>query len=273
MTIRTLSDIPFDDILACFLSAFKGYFVKMPTDRYYYEKRWKAAKVNFNYSYGMFDGDQLVGFLIHAIDKRAEVLTAFNTGTGVIPAYRGKRVVKSLYHHALYDLRQKRVKKSTLEVITENHVAIRAYESVGFTVCKKYECYAGHINVDDIGQFEVEEIALKDICWQSLPNQQYYSWDFQKETVSRGNYTFFQVLYKQRAESFFIINRENQYVAQFDLLHPNDGAWLRLFSAVKRMSSTIKIINLDSRLTEKRNTLQQVGLEHLIDQYEMELTL
>ena len=132
MTVKNLSDISIDELLDSFLSAFENYFVKMPSDRNYYVERWKAAKVDFNFSYGMMDKGKIIGFIIHAIDKRAGILTAFNTGTGVIPAYRGKRIVKSIYEYALEDLWQNGIEKSTFEVITKNNVAIRSYESVGF---------------------------------------------------------------------------------------------------------------------------------------------
>ena len=104
MIITHLGHTDFNVIMECFLSSFEGYFVKMPTDYNYYKQRWKAAGVNFELSYGMFDDDKLVGFIIHAIDERGGALTAFNTGTGVIPDYRGKRIVKSIYNYAIPEL-------------------------------------------------------------------------------------------------------------------------------------------------------------------------
>ncbi len=81
LTVKDLRNIDFDELMDCFLIAFENYFVKMPTDRNYYKERWRIAKVNFKLSYGMFDGEKLVGFIINAIDKRNGDLTAFNTGT------------------------------------------------------------------------------------------------------------------------------------------------------------------------------------------------
>lgn len=234
MTIKNLKNTSFDELLDCFLLAFENYYVQMPADRAYYKKRWKAAKVDFKLSYGMFDKGRLVGFIIHAVDKRAGILTAFNTGTGVIPAYRGKRIVKLIYEYALKDLRQNGIEKSTLEVITKNNIAVRAYESVGFKICKKYKCYAGNIKIENGGQFELKEIALKNVDWEKLPNQQFYSWDFQKETILKGNYRFFQVLNNKEPESFFIINPERQSLAQFDLLNTQNKGWKGCFQRLNK---------------------------------------
>ena len=271
MTVNNLSKGSFGEILDCFLLAFEDYYFKMPSNRYYYKKRWKAAKVDFNFSYGMFDEGKLVGFIIHAIDKRAGMLTAFNTGTGVIPEYRGKRIVKSIYEYALRDLSQNGIEKSILEVITKNDKAIRSYESVGFKICKKYKCYTGNIEIETFNQFELREIAFENVDWEKLPNQQFYSWDFQKETILEGNYTFFEVLNNQEPESFFIINPENQYLAQFDLLNAENKGWQRLFAAIQQVSSKIRIINVDERLQNKLDNIRLIGLENSIDQYEMEL--
>ncbi|MEP0133402.1 MAG: GNAT family N-acetyltransferase [Eudoraea sp.] len=273
MIVNNLSKISVNELIDCFLKAFEGYYVKMPSERNYYKERWKAAKVDLNFSYGMFDKGKLVGFIIHAIDKRFGILTAFNTGTGVLPEYRGKGIVNSIYEYALKDLWTEGVEKSTLEVIRKNEKAIRCYEKVGFIVSKKYKCYTGDIKVKCSDKLDLKEIALKDIDWGKLPNQQYYSWDFQKETLLEGNYTFVQVFNKGEIESFFIINRINGYLAQFDILNTENRGWNRLFSAIKEFSDKIKVINVDERLTDKLNYLILIGLKNSIDQFEMELEI
>lgn len=272
MEVKNLSNIPFEDIMACFLAAFEGYFVQMPTEKAYYQRRWKAAKVDFDQSYGMFDKGRLVGFIINAIDKRNGILTAFNTGTGVIPEYRGKRIVKSIYAHAIGELRQQGVEKSTLEVITKNDIAIRSYKSIGFSIYKHYKCFKGSI-VSSAVHPELREIAIEKTDWSGLPNQHRYSWDNQKESIKRGTYRFFQVLHKKKPESFFVINNDGDYLAQFDLLNDDDNGWERLFSGISQISDTIKINNVDGRLEKKLNYLGKIGLENTVDQYEMELNL
>lgn len=41
----------------------------------------------------------------------------------------------------------------------------------------------------------------------------------------------------------------------------------------KQTSGNIKIINVDERLKDKLNYINSIGLEHLVDQYEMELII
>lgn len=273
MTVKNLSSISFDEILDSFLLAFENYFVKMPSNRNYYKERWKAAKVNFNLSYGMFHKEKLVGFIIHAIDKRNGVLTAFNTGTGVIPKYRGQKIVRSIYAYALNDLKKNEIRNSSLEVITKNEIAIRSYQSVGFEIYKTYKCFSGTIELENNNQFELIETDQEKIDWKHLPNQEFYSWDNQKESIINGKYKFFQVLHNRIPESYFIINRESGYLAQFDLLNSEKNGWERLFTAIKQITDIIKINNVDVELEKKIHWLNKVGLENSVDQYEMKLKL
>lgn len=273
MEIKNLSSTPFETIVDCFLKAFDGYFVPFPQDQAYYRQRWKAARVDFACSYGMFDGEALIGFIIHAIDKRQKRLVAYNTGTGVIPTHRGKGITKALYGHALSDLRKKGIERCSLEVISENHVAVHLYEQIGFTVCKHYYCFKGNIRTVIDPQVELIQVPLTDVQWDRLPHQQTYSWDNQKESLLGGEYTFYYLKYKGQSESYFILNSGLNYLAQFDLLVEDSNAWERLFSGMRSKTDLVKINNIDSRLTPKLEAVKQAGLQNTVNQFEMELEL
>lgn len=273
MRVEKLSSITFEELLDCFLKAFENYYVQMPTDKHYYQERWKAAKVDYNFSYGMFDNGKLVGFIIHAIDKRNGILTAFNTGTGVLPDYRGKRIVHAIYKHAFSDLKQHGIRSIKLEVITKNTRAVRAYEGIGFEICKTFKCFNGKLQLQNNEAVQLKEINSHEVKWEALPNQEYYSWDNQKESLLNGDYKYFKVFNdKHDVDSFFIIKPESGYLAQIEVLNTeNTDSWTRLFSAINQISTTIKINNVDARLVDKIYQLRAVGLDNKIDQYEMVL--
>ncbi|KXX66627.1 GNAT family N-acetyltransferase [Flammeovirga sp. SJP92] len=273
MKVDNLSKVSFGEIIDCFLKAFENYYVKMPTDQEYYRQRWKAAKVDFNLSYGMFDDEKLVGFIIHAVDKRLGLQTAFNTATGVIPAYRGKRIVQSIYDFALRDLRKNGIEKSVLEVITDNERAVRAYQKVGFKICKDYRCYSGKINSNSDSTIEMQKITMEEYHWDQLPNQQFYSWDFQKETILEGHYTLYEVIWEGKSESYFAIDIKKKYLGQFDVFSQDQKAWERLFNAIGKVVDEVKIINVDHRLEDKLNYISFLKLNNIVNQFEMELML
>ena len=225
MKVRHLGYTNFDMIMECFLSAFENYFVQMPTDHNYYKERWKAAGVHYDLSYGMFDGNRLVGFIIHAIDKRQGHLTAYNSGTGVIPEYRGQRIVKSIYKYAIPELKKNGITKGQLEVITKNEKAIKSYQGIGFEICKHYKCYKGTFSTESNQDFVLKKVSYEDVDWDAVPNQDLYSWDNQKESVAKGNYDYYQVYVDDELQSYFIMNSESGYVAQFEVLDNSDLGW------------------------------------------------
>ncbi|MGB1032892.1 MAG: GNAT family N-acetyltransferase [Flavobacteriales bacterium] len=243
MTVKNLTQVSFDQILECFLRAFDNYFVPMPQNKTYYQERWKAAKVDFSLSYGMFDNEELIGFIIHAVDTRNGKLTAYNTGTGVLPKHRRKGIVNKMYRYALSNLMSNGVEISTLEVISENHAAIKAYQGIGFNKRRKYLCFKGSIEKSKTEPFEIEQLELDQVEWAHLPYQESYSWDNQKESILGGQFSFYQVMKDKERESFFIINSENGYLTQFDTMVPGTATWERLFSAIWTISNTIRINN------------------------------
>lgn len=273
MTVQNLGTTPFEQLLDCFLAAFEDYYVPMPKEASYYKDRWKAALVDYHCSYGMFDNGKLVGFIVHGIDTRNGWKTAFNTGTGVRPEYRGQKIVKKIYQKALDELRSKGIQKCTLEVITDNTKAVKAYESVGFKATRVLKCYSGRLKDLSAHKLEIEEIDFNRMKVAELPGQAHYSWDFQAPSLQKASYHYFNVLKKGERVAYFVIEMKRGTIAQFEILSQYPEAWEDLFAAIRVVSENVRIINLDASLKEKMAYIETLGLDNSLDQYEMELLL
>ncbi len=273
LLVRKLENIEFDIIIDCFLKSFANYFVDIPTDKNYYKERWKMAKVNYGLSYGMFDGEELVGFIINAIDEREGIKIAYNTGTGVLPEYRGKRIVKSIYDYAIPDLKKNGVLKCSLEVIIENTKAVKIYKSIGFGICKTFNCFSGIIKPNRNEKVAIRSVSYNEFDWNDLPNQDLYSWDFHSRVIKNGDYRYYQIYKENLVESYFVINPKNGYLAQFEVLIESQGCWNRLFSGIRDVSNSVKIINVDHRLNKKIAYINSIGFLNTVNQYEMEMSL
>ena len=273
MIVKKLENIEFDIIVDCFLKSFENYYVKVPTDKNYYKNRWENAKVDYALSYGMFDREKLVGFIINAINTQNGKKIAFNTGTGVLPEYRGKRIIKAIYEFALPDLKINGVSKCSLEVIIDNTKAIKSYQSIGFDICKTFNCFSGEIKLNSNEKIALNRVDHNTFDWEKLPNQDLYSWDFKPEVIKNAGYEYYQVIKDNLAESFFVVNPKNEYLAQFEILKESDGCLNRLFQGIREVSSCIKIINVDTRLNKKINFINSIGLMNTVNQYEMEMKI
>jgi len=271
--IKNLNSISIDKIVECFLLSFSDYFVKMPTEIYYYEKRWKAARVNYELSYGMFDNEKLVAFIINGIDSQNGELVAFNTGTGVLKEYRGQKIIHQIYTHAFPEFFKSGISMCRLEVITENHRAIKVYSDIGFKKTRTLKCFKGEII--NSGNTSIKKITFENIKWDKIPNQDSYSWDNCKEALQAGrdNYKFYEAYESNELIGFFAINSEIGYLAQFEIINDTETNWTKLFWGIAQVSTNIKINNIEERLVTKISALKKFGLENYIDQFEMDMRI
>jgi ribosomal protein S18 acetylase RimI-like enzyme len=268
MEIKNLGNTPFKIIINCFNESFKNYSVTLPTESDFWQSRWQLAKVDYRLSYGMFDKNKLVGFIINAIDYRNGFKIAYNTGTGVLPEYRGQRIVKQIYDYALKNLKENGITKCSLEVIKDNLIAIKSYKSIGFKICKNYKSFQGKINISD-KKIITTKIDFDQLNWKYLSNQHLYSWDFHYKTIKNGSYDYYLIA----NEYYFVFNPLNNYLAQFGSIKNNDIDLTVLFQGIKSVSETIKINNVDESQSKLIDFLYKIELQNTVDQFEMELII
>ena len=277
MEIISLKDTPFDTILQCFFDAFADYFVdvRMPED--FWRQRWRADRVDLQYSYGVFDGDYLVAFILNGIGNRDGKKLAFNAGTGVIPAYRGRRLVKTMYETFLPELKSIGIEACALEVITENTRAIKAYQSAGMAITRHYICYNG--------SFEIPKIIQTDVDFKKTPYPDWEKYrDFRQEPLSWGNsrgavelynsFDAFEMWDQNEMTGYFLIDPQKKLLAQFEVRNNNWENWGNaLFQKIGKLTPLIKINNLNNKNQAKIRFLKQIKLPIVIEQFEMEMTI
>lgn len=270
--MKNLKGVPLETIVDCLVVAFEGYFVQMPSDVAYWRNRFKGARVDWELSFGVFQEKDLVGFIINGVDELNGELTAFNTGTGVIPAYRGQRLVDKMYDYAMPYFKKKGVTKCALEVIQANARAIKVYERIGFDIKRNLKCYKGTLNTVNSGT-QIKEINFQEVVNKGLPKHEYYSWDFTNQAMlqSKEVYKTYEVMDTQKQSiGYFIINPLTGFIAQLESASTN---MLALLSGVQQVSTSVRINNVDDRRTTLIENLVNCGLENTIDQYEMELLI
>lgn len=276
MEIRTLRKTSPVQLVEAILAAFEGYFVPMPADVDYWMMRFKGARVDPDFSFGVFDNEELVAFIIHGIDFHNGIKTAFNTGTGVIPAYRNRQLVSKLYEHALPLLRENGVGKCMLEVITANEKAIRVYEKNGFRSLRKLHCFRGTL-IAEPEKVQLHKINMQSVFENNQSFRNWYSWDHSNEALQHMGSIYETYAVSRTGETpvgYFIINPQSGYLAQFEITTPeNDADYDLLLGGIALLKSNVRTNNLDAARTGHYNALLRNGLENHIDQFEMERLL
>ncbi len=276
MKIQSLKDTPFEVILQCFFDAFADYFVDVRMPAAFWQNRWKADRVDFNHSYGIFDNSKLIGFILNGIGYRDGKKMAFNAGTGVIPEYRGQRLVKKMYENFLPDLKNIGVESCALEVITENEKAIKAYQSVGMQITRHYICFNGPFQIGDFSQ-KVTVKKVETPSWDNYADLQRegYSWGNSRASVELyDSFDAYEMWSEGQLSGYFLIDPKKSTLAQFEVINNDWETWgMSLFHKVGEICSTIKINNQDNKNQARIRFLKQINLPVTIEQFEMEMVV
>ncbi|MFD2516552.1 GNAT family N-acetyltransferase [Salinimicrobium flavum] len=272
MKIKSLEELPLETLMECFLISFQNYFVSLPQSTEYWKDRFATARVDWTLSFGMFDGDLLVGFIINGIDEHNGVLTAYNTGTGVLPEHRGKQIIEKLYAHAIPLFKNKGIVKCLLEVIVENERAKKVYEKIGFKVTRTLRSFKGTLDADAGNEYEVEGVSYRKVLDLELYDPKFYSWDNSAEAVKKA---------EENTESHLLIDGENEPSGYFTIdnaqnilqMESTDKHYAGLLDAISEVATTVQIKNIPAERTELIEALLARGFENTVNQYEMELWL
>lgn len=282
MIIKDLTTVSLNVITKTFNEAFADYSIQFTATEEYLQNRWEEAGVNCNLSFGAFSDNNLVGFIIHGVDQWNGRKTAFNLGTGVIPDYRGNRLVKKLYDYAVPILKNHGIEQCLLEVIQENEKAIKAYRSVGFKEERELIGFTYNLgtNYDDVGldkqiQLKIDSDII-NIDWDIVQTFWDFepSWEHSISTVMRSaeNYQFAGMYKEELLIGYAIFNPKTGYIPQFVISKNERGrGYARyLFQKLTTFSKKLVVLNVDKGSEQTLHFLTAFGFEEFVKQYEME---
>ncbi|WP_027003635.1 GNAT family N-acetyltransferase [Hugenholtzia roseola] len=102
------------------------------------QQRWQRIGAVYPASFGAFEKEKLVGFLISAAGEWRGKNAIYNGGMGILKSYRNRGIATQLYAH----LEEKvAAQVLLLEVLVENKAAQAFYERMGFAVLRQVACY------------------------------------------------------------------------------------------------------------------------------------
>lgn len=278
MKISSLTSTSTDTILHCFNEAFSDYVVPFRLTSEQLEAKMKAERVNLDYSVGTFDGDRLVGFILHGVKDANGVRSIYNGGTGVIPSARRAGLTVQMYDHILPILRPAGIHEMILEVIAGNAPAIKSYERIGYKTVRMLDCYKGDISVSathpqveirHIHQFSDSLTAIGKIqpTWQ---NSAEAIEDATSDVIILGAYL------NDGLCGYCACNVKTNRILQIAVSKSDRrqkiGSTL-LHHIAAQYSPTVTIINVDARYDSVAEFLAQSGFVRFLQQHEMRMRL
>ncbi|WP_439881451.1 GNAT family N-acetyltransferase [Pontibacter sp. MBLB2868] len=141
LRLTTLKEQDMPVLRQTFLEAFADYLVPIKLSAEQFAVKRKREGVEPAFCVVAFDGPKMVGFIITGLGEWKGKPTAYNAGTGVIPAYRNQKLTQKLYDYLIQKLKECSIEQCLLEVIQENTPALKSYQHVGLAITRSLDCF------------------------------------------------------------------------------------------------------------------------------------
>lgn len=266
MHIRNLEHSSFKEIYQCFTDAFANYVIPLQFDEAMTRERWNLADVDYRLSYGAFDGDHLVGFILN-IKINDEL---FNFGTGVIATHRGQRIVEKLYQKIT---EEQNFKIYSLEVIKQNSKALRIYQALGFTIKRDLISLQGTININNQVKkgFKYKVLPLNTTQEQETLRLYQPSIENSMEILMRHreNYELHELRVDQKLLAYVVYQPKLGSIKEIGALHPIDENLDQLMLEMKMNGEKLRVMNIDATASELISYFCDRDVNIFVSQYEM----
>lgn len=279
ITVQPLACVDMQALRSCFNASFSNYYKPVQFSREQFSDKVITEAIDLKLSFGVFNADELVGFILNGIDGTGNQKIAYNTANGILPEYRGYELSYLLYKNSIEQLKQAGITKILLEVIEQNIPAIKIYQSFGFITTRKLNSYKGVPVLNELQPIEIETLPTPD--WELIQKNCEWkpSWQFSTNSIKRAqsNYTQQVAFSNNKPVAYCISNFDTGTVAHFGCcaLDCKEIFLASLFSQVRAGSTNqhISVINVDSNALYANTFLLSIGMSRSFTSCEMELAL
>jgi len=279
ITVQSLACVDVQTLRSCFNAAFKNYYTPIQLTREQFADKIITEAIDLKLSFGIFDGDELVGFILNGIDIAGNQKVTYNAGSGILPEYRGYKLSYLLYEHSIKQLKEAGVTKIILEVIEQNIPAIKIYQHFGFVVTRKLNSYMGKPVLREQLPVEIETLASPD--WELIRKNCEWkpSWQYSTNCIKRAqsNYTLQVASSNKLPVAYCISNFSTGTIAHFGCseIDAKEKYLSALFKQVNGLNNNqyTSVINVDTNALYANTFLLSIGLSRYFTSCEMELVL
>ena len=271
---RFLSSADSTTLFECFLEAFSDYQVDMRVSREEFEQRLVRDGVRLDLSAGAFDGSQMVGFYMNALGAWAHKKTAYDAGTGVIPAYRRQGVAEELFAFMVPRLKEIGVEQYLLEVLTSNESAVALYRKLGFAKTRRLAVFRRSEPTKAVADSSIRTVERPDwelfrSFWDSDP-----SWQNSIDAVERvaTERVVLCAYIDEKCVGYGVAFKPWASLMQLAVAreHRRKGIGTRILAALQgEVTESLKVSNIDEGMRGTLAFYEASGFKMVLEQFEM----
>lgn len=279
-TFRSLHKGDIEEMHQTFVGAFSDYQLpfQLSYDQFV-QKFILKLSIDFSLSVGAFYDKKLIGFIFTSVGPYQNKRTAYNGGTGVLPAHRGKGLTQQMYEYLLPLFKKNEIEGTVLEVLVENKQAIRSYNSCGFEISTTYHCFQNNkphflmgpiaADISIVPEVEADWALFKtfhDVTLHFLDSTPILknNLKFEHLVVAKiGNQVVGYIIFQPQ------VSRISQLAVDKRFRKKGIGKQLLMYALKATFSNSLSIVNVDYQQIKLINILKHLGFEHTVDQYEM----
>ena len=273
--MRRLTSDDFHELYRTFKSAFSSHSVKIqPSEEEFSRRIYKKIHIDHSISAGYFDGDIMVGFILHASNIYEGIPTAYNGGTGVLPGFRNQRIAEQLYEFLLPEIRAKFLARILLEVVEVNEYAIKLYEKIGFNFKRRFLCYRQTIPLKLKNPLPIREgkMGLVDFDFMDFES----SFLDSQQHLKLGNERVLIAEIEGKKRGYIIFQPHVGRISQLAVSRLYRGRAIGkslIYAAQQQADKTLTIMNIPEDQDGFDQFLKSSGFQNQINQFEMELII
>ncbi len=175
-TYKNLVNVPMPKIVEAFNLAFADYAMEINFDEKYLTYLFKISAVDYEFSYGAFYEDELVGFIINAHSMYNCNNSVFDIATAILPQHRGKGVFSELFKQVEKQLLSRGITHYYLQVLQQNNDAITKYNKKGFEFERDFI----------VLKYKAEQAQKLVFKIENIKEFEYAHFDYTKEKKCKG---------------------------------------------------------------------------------------
>lgn len=283
MNIRSLTDVPSDELFSAFSSAFADYEMQLNQEQL--QTMLNRRGFNPGLSFAAFDRDKIISFCFNGTGLFEGVPTANDTGTGTLKEHRGKGLASEIFRYSLPFLREAGIRQYLLEVMQHNTSAVNLYRKAGFEVSREFNYFvqeSGLVSVRDVlssVNCQIRRIGLNVALAASDFQDFNPSWQNSSDALMRNPESFvvFGAFHDDTLAGYCILEPESGDIPRIAVgrQHRRRGIGSALLAEAMRFnrSKTVKVINTDIKCHNIRCFLDSANIHPAGKQYEMTMII